>query len=356
MQILRLICLQSAANSGLKPRVLEHYKREIIHAYGFQHMVTLHNLEASGLIRTQQSSRPFAVIRRALNLTVDDVNEIHPTDISYVHSVYAPLSVRLIQNAAKPGWKHIADVLNLIPGPLIQETQPLPINLRRRSMFCFVCVCKIERDFEFRYRFSPTFQNIPEIVPTALSTRRRSLWSCLWVAAHLPKYPPLDSSPGQTIVSLSWFSFVELTKQFVFHFHCSSHRLPCSHDQHYQRRDILAVSDGNSPAISSLNPIHVTALFLLLILLCIFEFKFRRSIDHYILLLLSGFGKVLYLGKFRHAFFPFLAVETLYNDDFNRSLIDAMRHHSCTQYLGNLKQRNETICPLLYLFTYPIWI
>ena len=36
VKILRLICLQSASNSGLKPRVLEHYKREIIHAYGFQ--------------------------------------------------------------------------------------------------------------------------------------------------------------------------------------------------------------------------------------------------------------------------------------------------------------------------------
>ncbi len=121
------------ANSGFKPRVLEHYKREIIHAYGFQHMITLHNLETCGLLRIQQSSRPFTVIRRALNLLVDDVNEIHPTDISYVHSIYAPLSVRLIQWAAKPGWKSIADVLNLIPGQLVQETQPLPINIRRRS-------------------------------------------------------------------------------------------------------------------------------------------------------------------------------------------------------------------------------
>ncbi|XP_032777743.2 vacuolar protein sorting-associated protein 33A [Daphnia magna] len=132
-KVLRLICLQSASNSGLKPRVLEHYKREIIHAYGFQHMVTLHNLETCGLLRLQQSSRPFTVIRRALNLTVDDVNEITPTDISYVHSIYAPLSVRLVQWAAKPGWKQISDVLNLIPGPLVQETQPISMDLRRNS-------------------------------------------------------------------------------------------------------------------------------------------------------------------------------------------------------------------------------
>ena len=134
-QILRLICLQSSSNSGLKPRVLDHYKREIIHAYGFQHLITLNNLETCGLLRVQQSSRPFTVLRKTLNLTVDDVNEIYPTDISYVHSIYAPLSVRLVQGAGKPGWKQISDVLNLIPGHLMQETQPLPINLRRRSLF-----------------------------------------------------------------------------------------------------------------------------------------------------------------------------------------------------------------------------
>jgi hypothetical protein len=103
-------------------------------------MITLYNLEACGLLKVQQSNRPFTVIRRTLNLTVDDVNEIHPTDISYVHSIYAPLSVRLIQWAAKPGWKSILDVLNLIPGPLVQEKQPLPINLRRRSTFRLIVV------------------------------------------------------------------------------------------------------------------------------------------------------------------------------------------------------------------------
>ena len=95
-------------------------------------------MEACGLLRVQQSSRPFTVLRKTLNLTVDDVNEIYPTDISYVHSIYAPLSIRLVQWAAKPGWKQISDVLNLIPGHLIQETQPLPINLRRRSLFKFL--------------------------------------------------------------------------------------------------------------------------------------------------------------------------------------------------------------------------
>ena len=51
-QVLRLICLQSVTNSGLKPKVLEHYKREIVQTYGFQHLLTLINLEKTGLLKT----------------------------------------------------------------------------------------------------------------------------------------------------------------------------------------------------------------------------------------------------------------------------------------------------------------
>lgn len=52
-QVLRLICMQSVTNSGLKLKVLEHYKREIIQTYGFQHVLSLTNLENAGLIKLQ---------------------------------------------------------------------------------------------------------------------------------------------------------------------------------------------------------------------------------------------------------------------------------------------------------------
>lgn len=50
-QVLRLICLQSVTNSGLKPKVLDHYKREIVQTYGFQYLLTLINLEKAGLLK-----------------------------------------------------------------------------------------------------------------------------------------------------------------------------------------------------------------------------------------------------------------------------------------------------------------
>lgn len=50
-------------------------------------------------------------------------------------SGYAPLSVRLAQILHRPGWRSITEVLNMIPGPTVEEIQQLPIGLRKRSQF-----------------------------------------------------------------------------------------------------------------------------------------------------------------------------------------------------------------------------
>lgn len=80
------MCLQSVINCGLKQKVLEFYKREIVNTYGFEHVLTLENLEKAGLLTLQQNKSTYATVRKTLRLTVDDVNESKPTDISYVHS------------------------------------------------------------------------------------------------------------------------------------------------------------------------------------------------------------------------------------------------------------------------------
>lgn len=125
-RLLRTMCLQSVVNSGLKPKVLNAYRKELVcEAYGHKHMITLQNLEKVGLLTAQSANRNYAVLRKRLNLTMDDVNEQEPSDIAYVHSVYAPLSIRLIQNFFQPGWKSIRDVLDLLPGPTVDEKQAL---------------------------------------------------------------------------------------------------------------------------------------------------------------------------------------------------------------------------------------
>lgn len=125
IKVLRLVCMQALTNSGLRPKVLDYYKREILQTYGFQHALTLCNLEQAGLLRVQQNQRQYTVLRKALRLTVVDNSEVTPTDISYVHSVYAPLSIRLVQHLVRPnGPRALQDVLGLLPGPAFDDLQP----------------------------------------------------------------------------------------------------------------------------------------------------------------------------------------------------------------------------------------
>ncbi|KAF5297028.1 hypothetical protein FQA39_LY12242 [Lamprigera yunnana] len=123
IKVLRLVCLQCIASSGLKPKIVEYYKREIVQVYGLKAVLALSNLEKAGLLKIQSSNRQYTVLRKALHLTMEDTSEINPTDISYVHSIYAPLSIRLTEQLLKSGgWKQLQDVLGLLPGPTLDET------------------------------------------------------------------------------------------------------------------------------------------------------------------------------------------------------------------------------------------
>ncbi|XP_053135694.1 vacuolar protein sorting-associated protein 33A isoform X1 [Hemicordylus capensis] len=133
IKILRLVCLQSVCNSGLKQKVLDYYRREILQTYGYEHILTLNNLEKAGLLKPQLSSRNnYPTIRKTMRLWMDDVNEQNPNDISYVYSGYAPLSVRLAQLLARPGWRSIEEVLKMLPGPHFEERQQLPTGLQKK--------------------------------------------------------------------------------------------------------------------------------------------------------------------------------------------------------------------------------
>ncbi|NXX96059.1 VP33A protein, partial [Centropus bengalensis] len=133
IKILRLVCLQSVCNSGLKQKVLDYYKREILQTYGYEHLLTLNNLEKAGLLKSQTSGRNnYPTIRKTLRLWMDDVNEQNPNDISYVYSGYAPLSVRLAQLLARPGWRSIEEVLKMLPGPHFEERQQVPTGLQKK--------------------------------------------------------------------------------------------------------------------------------------------------------------------------------------------------------------------------------
>jgi hypothetical protein len=163
-EVLRLLCLESCLAGGIKPRDLEVFKKMILQAYGYQHILTLDALEKlqllmsrnsptatmiplSGGANTAGSKTNYTYLRKALRLIVDEVNEHDPNDIAYVYSGYAPLSVRLVQcilqkqylssitrggnaangavasGGASHGWRGFDEVVKHVRGQTFDEMQ-----------------------------------------------------------------------------------------------------------------------------------------------------------------------------------------------------------------------------------------
>eukprot|EP01134_Creolimax_fragrantissima_P005244 CFRG5244T1 len=117
-KVLRMMCLQSLANGGLKPKVLDQYRRDIIQTYGFEHLETMYNLEKVGLLSVTTEGFRYSNVRNLLKLVVDEVDEVNPEDIAYVYSGYAPLSVRLVQAFSQsPTPRNGESALKDITGP-----------------------------------------------------------------------------------------------------------------------------------------------------------------------------------------------------------------------------------------------
>ncbi|KAJ9611797.1 Vacuolar protein-sorting-associated protein 33 [Knufia peltigerae] len=157
--ILRLLCLESTIAGGLRPKDLDSFRRQILHAYGFQHLTTLDALEKMELLQPRSSASAlllpvggggnqekgtktnYAYLRKELRLIIDEYNEQDPEDIAYVYSGYAPLSVRMVQcilqkqylqalhksslplTPSSTGWTGFEDILKSARGPTFSLAQ-----------------------------------------------------------------------------------------------------------------------------------------------------------------------------------------------------------------------------------------
>jgi vacuolar protein sorting-associated protein 33A len=156
-EVLRIMCLESCISGGIKPRDLESFKKMILQAYGYQHILTLDALEKLQLLLSRTSPMTggashtgtktnYTYLRKALRLIVDEVNEHDPNDIAYVYSGYAPLSVRLVQcilqkqyltsitrggnanngvatGGASQGWRGFEEAVKHVCGQTFDEVQ-----------------------------------------------------------------------------------------------------------------------------------------------------------------------------------------------------------------------------------------
>lgn len=160
--ILRLLCLESCMSGGLRPKDLDQFKRLVLQAYGYQHLLTFDALEKMQLLYPRTGSNVllipnpmgggtphdartnYSYLRKALRLIVEEVNEQEPDDIAYVYSGYAPLSVRLVQcilqkqyllsltkaasasdgiSSAAQGWQGFEDALKNVKGETFNRVQ-----------------------------------------------------------------------------------------------------------------------------------------------------------------------------------------------------------------------------------------
>jgi hypothetical protein len=176
--VVRLLCLASITNGGIKAKSLDSVKRELLQAYGYNYLPLLLSLAAPPLAillpnplpisaapAVAGNKYPFITLRKSLRLLIDDnpeaLEEVE-NDISYTYSGYAPISIRLVQCVAQKsgvisnpaekssaddgdgkgkgssarklhahpivGWKGFEDVLGTIPGKTFDIAHKVPAS------------------------------------------------------------------------------------------------------------------------------------------------------------------------------------------------------------------------------------
>ncbi|KAH8273232.1 hypothetical protein KR026_008042 [Drosophila bipectinata] len=195
--VLRLLCLQCTAASGFKEKLLSHYKRELVQVYGLEVLLTLSSLEKAGLLHQQTDSRAYAVLRKTLHLTVDDNVEVEPKDISYVHSFYAPLTVRLVEHTLKPlGWQSLKSQITNLPGPTFEDFQAQLVGIGGRHtggmvgegsllqvprvvLVCFVGGCTFAEIAALRFLSAQEDNNVEFLIATTKVVNKNSFLDSL---------------------------------------------------------------------------------------------------------------------------------------------------------------------------------
>ena len=156
-EVLRLLCIYSCISGGIKTKEFEHFRRLILEGYGYQHILTLRNLERLQMFLSKSSplasmipmagsasatgtKTNYTYLRKQLRLIVDEVNEHDPNDVAYVYSGYAPLSIRLVQcilqkqylltitkgngvTGGTQGWRGFDEAVKHARGPAFDELQ-----------------------------------------------------------------------------------------------------------------------------------------------------------------------------------------------------------------------------------------
>ncbi len=118
--MIRLLCLISQMNEGLKPKQFEFFKKEIISAYGIHYFEIIDNLQKAQVLfrKEDQLKCNYKSCRRLLKLNVDNINEKDPQDLAYVFSGNAPIIPRLVEHIINDSHpQNVEKLMTCLPGP-----------------------------------------------------------------------------------------------------------------------------------------------------------------------------------------------------------------------------------------------
>eukprot|EP01125_Pyxidicula_operculata_P001470 TRINITY_DN11349_c0_g1_i1.p1 TRINITY_DN11349_c0_g1~~TRINITY_DN11349_c0_g1_i1.p1 ORF type:complete len:649 (-),score=140.94 TRINITY_DN11349_c0_g1_i1:30-1976(-) len=137
VKVLRLMCLYSLTNNGIKDKNYNFLRREILQTYGFKYMFTLDNLSKLGMLKVSSARvNLYQRLKKDMNLIIEEMNEQDPTDIAYVYSGYAPVSIRLVEKATQaPSPSSLLDDTNTNNKHQPEGVTKININNQEQDIF-----------------------------------------------------------------------------------------------------------------------------------------------------------------------------------------------------------------------------
>ena len=142
--IIRILSLYSLINGGIKYKIFDSMRRDIINIYGFQELFFLNNLEKLKILKYYESSNIFySDLNKKLKLINESVDFNEPNDTSYSFSGYCPIFIRLIEKAFSKGWNNIKDLIKKIANEFEypeDESQIIDINNKDKKFILLVFI------------------------------------------------------------------------------------------------------------------------------------------------------------------------------------------------------------------------
>ena len=142
--IIRMLSLYSLINGGIKNKIFDQIRRDLVNTHGFQEIFFLNNLEKLKILKNYDSSNLFYYdLSKKLKLINDSVDFNNPNDASYSFSGYCPIFIRLIEKAISKGWYSIKDLIKKISNEFEfpnDEEEILNFNKKEKKFILLVFI------------------------------------------------------------------------------------------------------------------------------------------------------------------------------------------------------------------------